>query len=208
MGWVLGLMALAGRAQTYDEWFEQTSTRKQYDEQQIGALGTFLSAAGQGYTIMESGLSTISGLKSGEYNLHNNFYSSLVQVNPVLGRMGEVAEILALQVGIVNRLNAALSRYRGSGAMNTGEIAYWGQVYQAVISAGIADVTVLTQILTADQLKMTDDQRMGRIRELDVSMRERYVTAAGMTDQGDMLCQQRMAQQAQIGTVRGLYGLQ
>ena len=90
--------ALSGRAQTMAEWFDQNATRKQYNDQQIAALGTFITVMGKGYSIVESGLSTIKGIKAGEFNLHSNFYASLESINPAIGNMGEIAEIIALQL--------------------------------------------------------------------------------------------------------------
>ena len=76
IGWLL-LVAGACRAQTTAEWLEQNKTRLKYYEQQIVTLQTYIGYAQKGYSIMESGLNTISELKAGEFNLHNAFYNSL-----------------------------------------------------------------------------------------------------------------------------------
>jgi len=201
------LMAVSCRAQLLGGFFDQNATRKQDNEQQIAALGTFITVAEKGYSIVESGLSTIKGLKTGEFNLHSTFYSSLSSVNPAIGNMGEVAEIVALQVATLERVNAALARYRAAGALGSDEVTAVSQVLQMALNAAISDVGMLIQIVTPGKLQMTDDQRMGRIRDLDAEARSRYVTVAGVTDQADLLSLQRQAAAADIGTVQGLYGI-
>lgn len=199
--------ALPGRAQTSAEWFDQNATRKRYNEEQIAELGTFIMVAEKGYSIVESGLSTIKGIKAGEFNLHSNFYASLESINPAIGNMGEMAEIIALQLATVERVNTALARYRQNGSIGVDEVTAVSQVLQGVVNAGISDVSTLMQIITPGRLQMTDDQRMGYIRELDASARARYALAAGVTDQADVVSLQRQAEMAQAATVIALYGL-
>jgi hypothetical protein len=86
-------------------------------------------------------------------------------------------------------------------------VEYIGQVYQTALTDAQADVTMLIEILTAGKLKMTDDQRMGRLRDLDQQMRDKYEFTAGFTDQADLLCLQRTQAASDIGTIQGLYGI-
>jgi hypothetical protein len=201
------LAAASCRAQLLGGFFEQNATRKQDNEQQVAALGAFITVSEKGYRIVESGLSTIKGIKSGEFDLHSTFYSSLKSINPSIGNMGEVAEIIALQAATAERVSAALSRYRQNGGLGVDELTAVGQVFQAVVNVGTADVNMLIQLLTAGVLQMTDDQRIAGIRELDAAARTRYGQTSEITDQADLLCLQRQTEAARIGTVRGLYGL-
>jgi len=205
--WVFLAGTLSGRAQTSSEWFDQNATRKQYNEEQIAALGTFIMVIEKGYSIVESGLSTIKGIKAGEFNLHSNFYAALESINPAVGNMGEIAEIVALQLATAKRVDAALSRYRQKGSLGMDEVSAVSQVLQGVVNAGISDAGLLIEIITPGKLQMTDDQRMGYIRGLDASARARYALAAGVTDQADVVSLQRQAEMAQAATVIGLYGL-
>jgi hypothetical protein len=206
IGWWL-LVAGACKAQTTAEWLEQNKTRLKYYEQQIVTLQTYIGYAQKGYSIMESGLNTISEIKSGEFNLHNAFYNSLEAVNPSIGNMGEVLEIIALQAATVERCTISLSRYRQTTGLHEDEVTYIGNVYALVLSEGISDISTLIDIITADKLKMTDDQRIARIGELDRSAKDRYGFATGFTDQADWLSLQRQTDGSDVGTIKGLYGL-
>lgn len=197
----------ACRAQTFAEWFEQTKTEHKYYLRQIAALQIFIGEAEKGYAILESGLNTIKGIKSGEFNMHNAFYNGLEAINPAIGNMGDLVEIVALQVAIVDRFSRVLVRYRQSVGMWYGEVDYIGKVYSVMLSAGMADINSLLDIITANKLKMTDDQRMERIREVDVAMKDRYAFAANLTNKADLLYVQRQAERTEVGTVKGLYGV-
>jgi len=209
--WLFGLlvlvMSMPVRAQTFAEWWEQNKTRLEYYAKQIAELQVYIGEAEKGYSIVENGINTIGQIKKGEFNLHNAFYSSLESVNPTIAKLGEVADIIALQAAIVERFSSSLSRYRQNAALQADEVAYIGQVYQTVLQDAEADVTVLIQILTAGQLKMTDDQRMARLHGLESAMRQRYAFTAGFTNQADLLCLQRAGATSDLGTVQGLYGI-
>jgi hypothetical protein len=200
-------MALPARAQTFSEWFKQNSTRLRYYASQIAALQTYLGEMERGYQVSNAGLATISGSKQGEFGLHQDYYASLGDINPVLGKLGEAAEIGVLQAAIIERFSNALTRYRNDGLLGAERLTYLGEVYSTVLQAGLADVATLTDVLTANHWQMTDDQRMGRIRELDAAMLDRYSFTLAFTDRADLLERQQVAEDTDIKAVMGLYGV-
>ena len=206
--WVaLLLCAVQSQGQTFDEWFEQNKTRKKYQEQQIGELQIYLGVLEKGYSIVESGLSTIKGIKSGEFNLHNSFYTSLWTVSPAVAGMAEVTEIVALQVAMVNRFSSALSRYRASPGLRSDELAYLTVVYGEIVKEGLADVTFLGQLLTDNTLEMSDDERMVKVLAVDSRTRQRYRATVDVTESADGIVAQRTGQGRDAGSVSRLYGL-
>lgn len=201
------LLVLSCRAQTFAEWFKQNSTRLKYCGRQIAALQAYLGELEKGYQISDAGLRAISDSKQGEYNSQNTYYASLWEINPSLGQLGEVAEIAALQAAIIQRFREALARYRRDGMLGADRLAYIGQVYSNLLQAGLADVQGLADVLTAHDWQMTDDQRIGRIRELDAAMRDRYAFTLSFTDRADMLERQQASELAAVGTVKAFYGV-
>lgn len=203
---LLGCASGAG-AQTFDEWFEQNSTRKKYQEQQIGDLQIYLGVLQQGYGIVESGLDTIQGIKAGEFDLHNNYYASLRTVSPVVTGMPEVQEIVSLQGQMVSRFSSALTRYRGSPGLRTNELTYLTGLYGEILQEGLADVTLLNEILTDNTLGMTDDERIRGVLLIDKRARERYRATVKVTNAADAIVVQRTSRAADAGVVSQLYGL-
>ena len=201
------LPVLPSRAQTFAEWFQQNSTRLQYYAKQIVALQLYLGEVGKGFQISNAGLGDIGSSKQGEFDLHNGYYTSLVEVNPDIGGSAEVTEIATLQAAIIQRFTDALARYRRDGILSADRVAYMAQVYSAVLQAGQADVETLTAVLTDHEWQMTDDQRMGRIRQLDAAMKDRYAFTLAFTDGADMLERGEAWEGTDVGTVKGLYGI-
>jgi hypothetical protein len=121
--------------------------------------------------------------------------------------MGEVSEIGALQVAIIQRFSAALTRYRNDGLLGPERLAYMSQIYSAVLQACLVDVETLAEVLKVGNWQMTDDQRVGRIKDLDASMRSRYSFTLDFTDRADLLERQQAAASAEITTLKDLYGV-
>jgi hypothetical protein len=207
IGCTLLLGTITVKAQTFSEWFNQNSTRLKYYGQQIAAFQVYIGELEKGNRASAAGLGAISASKKGEYDLHNGYYSSLGEINPVLGKMGEVAEIVRLQAAIIQRFTNALARYRAGGFLGPDQVIYIWQTYRNVLQAVLADVTLLMAVLTAYDYQMTDDQRMGRIRELDMAMRDRYAFTLAFTDGTDLLEQQQAAELAEVGNLKAFYGV-
>jgi hypothetical protein len=206
--WGMLLLCVAqSQAQTFDEWFEQNKTRKKYQKQQIGELQVYLEALEKGYAIVESGLNTIGGIKSGEFDLHNSFYTSLRMVSPVVSGMGEVADVVALQAATVERFSSALARYRASNGLRSDEVTYLVALYGEIINEGLADVTLLGEVLTDNTLEMSDDDRMLNVLTVDSRARQRYRATVEVTDAADAVVVQRTARSLDAGVVSQLYGL-
>jgi len=208
MMWVAFVLCAArSQGQTFDEWFEQNKTRKKYQEQQIGALQIYLGVLEKGYAIVESGLNTIKGIKTGEFSLHSSFYTSLRTVSPVVSGMAEVGEIVALQAALANRFAAALSRYRASPGLRSDELAYLVTLYGEIVKEGLADVTLLEEVLTDSTLEMSDDERMLKVLAVDSRARQRYRATVDVTNAADAVVAQRTRQAGDAGAVLKLYGL-
>jgi hypothetical protein len=207
--WLMLMVCLSGavRAQTFAEWFDQKKTRLEYYEKQIAALQVYIGLEQKGMKLVQSGLNLIGDIKKGEFDLHNDFYASLEAINPSVGNMAEVAEIVALQAAIIEKFKQSLARYRSGAGLNGTEIGYIGQVYSNLMAAGLEDINALVSLTTANKLKMRDDERVLAIRALDGDMRDKYQFAVAFTGQADLFGQQRLEKQAELGSIGAWYGL-
>src|SRR4051812_23729293 len=97
-------------AQTFDEWFKQNKTQRKYLIQQIAAFKVYIGYVQKGYSIAKKGLTTIGSIKNGDLNLHNEFFSSLKNVNPGIMKYSKVADIIAYQIKIIHTYKAVYSQ--------------------------------------------------------------------------------------------------
>lgn len=185
-------------AQTWDEWFNQKSTQKKYLLQQIAAFEAYLTYAKKGYDIANKGISTISSLKKGELNLHQTFFGSLKIVNPKIKNAAIVADIIALQISIIQQFKRSINSCKKSGQFNKDEVAYVGRVYANLITECLKDVDELISVTTDGELQMKDDERIKRITAIHTSMQDKYTFTQSFTNESSILVAQRMKEQNDV----------
>jgi hypothetical protein len=204
---VIVLFARDGKAQVLGGIFDQGATELKDYAKQIAALQAYIVDAEKGYKIVETGLSDIKSITQGEFSLHQAFFSSLAAVNPKIANMAEVAEILALQVSIVEGFSKAMNRWKQSGGLSSGEMGYIGQVYSTICQLALQDVGDLLTLTTPGQLTMPDGQRINRIQSLDGDIKQQYVFVQQFSGQTDLLVAERQGAGGDAAVLQQLYGI-
>jgi hypothetical protein len=187
--------------------FGQNQTKIKYLLQQIATLQTYIGYVEKGYKIASSGLHTISDIKNGEFNLHEVFFSSLKTVNPKIKNAAEVAEIIALQISIVNHFKKAIQTYKSSSYFNNDEMSYIGNVYGALTADCLKDIDGLISVITDYTLQMTDDERIKQINKLYADMQDKKAFTQSFTNNAFLLAQQRQKEQNDISVTQQLYNV-
>src|SRR5215217_1209124 len=121
------------QAQTFDEWFRQNATQKKYLIQQIAALKVYLDYVQKGYAIAQKGLTTIGHIKQGDFNLHRDFFNSLKGVNPNIERYTKVADMVALQLKVVQVYNKVRKQVNNDNLFGAKEMDYIFKVFENVL---------------------------------------------------------------------------
>lgn len=200
------LLTISGslQAQTFKEWFRQKKTQKEYLVQQIVALQVYIGYAKKGYRIAKDGLNTIGGFTKGEFDLHGDFIHSLKKVNPEIKRYAKVADIIAMQVKIVQNHSRTLRQLRRSDALSGDELAYIGRVFGRLLDDCERTLDELIDLTTDSSLEMKDDERMARIDRLYLDMRDKYTFSQGFGNDAQMLAASRKKELMDIQTSRAL----
>ncbi|HVU97746.1 MAG TPA: hypothetical protein VHE34_21125 [Puia sp.] len=150
--------------------------------EQIARLETTLQQLKRGYEIVRQGLSTISAIKQGQFDLHNIFFSSLMHVNPSIQQYSKIADILAMQGQILLGCRTTLPQYVSSGMFNARDLGYLSAVYTNLKELTSKDVDELLDLVSNDFWQMSDDQRMRRINQLYDKVEEKYVFLQAFTN--------------------------
>lgn len=195
-------------AQTFAEWFRQTSTQKKYLLQQISALQVYAGYLSKGYNIAKEGLTTIQGIKHGDLNLHSNYFTSLITVNPAIRRYAKVADIISLQISIIKQAAKTVKDCRNSRQLTTAELNYLQKVFDALLDDCARCLDALFNLITDGQISMKDDERIAAIDKLydDMADKQVFARAFGNTSKG--LCVQRQNDQNNITISKKINGLQ
>ncbi|HRO41749.1 MAG TPA: hypothetical protein PLY79_10310 [Ferruginibacter sp.] len=195
------------KAQTFAEWFQQKKTQKKYLIQQIAALQVYIGYAKKGYKIAKEGLNTIGGFTKGEFNLHTDYLNSLKSVNPEVRRYVKVAEIIALQVKIIQNYNRTYRQLNSSDAFSEDELAYIGRVYSRLLDDCDKTLDELITITTDGKLEMKDDERIERIDKLYLDMQDKFTFSQSFSNDAKSLAASRLNDKSDVQTSRVLQGI-
>jgi hypothetical protein len=203
------LVSAAGglQAQTFAEWFQQKKTQKKYLLQQIAALQVYIGYAQKGYNIAKEGLTTIGGFTRGEFNLHTDYFNSLKSVNPEIKRYAKVADIIALQIKIVQNYNRTYRQINSSDAFSNDELAYIGRVFGRLLDDCDKTLDELITITTDSKLEMKDNERMDRIDKLYLDMQDKFTFSQSFSNDAKSLAASRLKEKTDVQTSRVLQGI-
>lgn len=199
----LGFMPGLARAQTFAEWFKQSSTQKKYLLQQIAALQVYSTYLRKGYAVAKGGLGSISGSLLSENGLHGNYYNSLKNVNPAIATNSWVKEIVRWQ----NDILLLTGSWKKIDGFNAGEMHYLDAVRTALLTDCTQVINTLQEVVSDGKLEMSDADRLKLIAKLHGQMREDYVFAKGFTAQVKIYGAQRGQEKNNVQALKNDYGI-
>lgn len=175
--------------------------------QQIAALQTYIGYAKKGYTVVKKGLNFIGDVKKGEVNLHSDYFSSLLKVNPKVRNYVRVAEIIALQIKILKVRKITFELVRQDYLFHGDELDYIGKTFEHLIDNCNDTLDQLFIITTDTKLEMTDDQRIERIDGLYSVMMEHYSFCENFSEQIRILSLSKAKEKSDVKQSQNLNGL-
>lgn len=194
------------KAQTFAEWFQQKKTQKKYLIEQIAAFKIYIGYVQKGYSIAQKGLSTISNIKKGDFNLHKDFFSSLKIINPAIRNYAKVTDIIALQIKTVKVYKDTYRQVQSSNLFNSAEVEYVFKVFASLLSDCTDVIDALITVTAKGELEMKDDGRLKRIDALYSSMQDNYTFAQSFSAETKLLTVQRMKEKNDVQTIRLITG--
>lgn len=194
-------------AQTWVEWFSQKKTQIKYLTQQIAALEVYAGYLQKGYHIAQQGLTAISDIKNGEFNLHKDYFGSLSSVNPAITKDARIAAIIAMQASIVQRYRKAYANAQSSGQFNGGEINYIYSVFTHLLDDCSNDLAELINLTTAGKYQLTDEERIKRLDMLYGSMWNKYAFAQSFSNQTRVMALSRAKESSDATMLQQLYNI-
>jgi hypothetical protein len=195
------------RSQTFSEWFQQKKTQKKYLVQQIALLQVYLGYLKKGYTIVNNGITTVRQIRSGEFDLHSTFYTSLSRVNPQIKQYSKAAAILRNQQLILSTYRSTIESIRGSPYVPAEQTDWLYRTCQPFLEDVAATTHHLIAVLTNGRLKMSDNERIGQIDKLYDQSKKQLIFIQQMATDASMLKTQRSKDQYENEYLRRQYQL-
>ena len=188
----------AAEAQTWEEWFQQKKTQKKYLLAQIAALKVYGKYAMDGYNIATKGIATFHNIKNGDFNLHRDFLGSLKIINPRIKKYTKVADIIALQVRIIQQTTQALQRIRSAQLFTPDELKHCTNVFEHLLTECAKNIDELFMIILPTTLAMKDDERIMRLDNIYADMQDKYSFSTAFTNELKLTTTQRLTNEVEI----------
>lgn len=161
----------------------------------------------KGYDILFKGYTTIKNLSEGNFKLHKAFLDALLEVNPKVKDYYKVAGIVDYQIKLLREQQAAYNRFRQQGNLTEDELRYLAEVYGNLIKLSLRNLDELASVVTANKLRMSDDERLKAIDAVYADMEEKLVFLRHFNGQASVLAAQRAKDRHEAETIKKLEGL-
>jgi hypothetical protein len=193
-----------------DKAFAQAQDIEQLtlDIEKLAQFKQILADMKTGYNVISTGYSTISSISQGTFNLHQGFLNGLLAVSPPLRAYSRVAQIISYQETLLSEYKSAYSNFKSGGRFTPQEISYMGTVYQNLFSQSVNNLSALTMVMTNNQLRMSDDERLMQIDRIDKNMQTELSFLRSFNNRQAALDAQRARQQQDSKSLQQLYGPQ
>ncbi|MHA4811777.1 hypothetical protein ACX0G9_27015 [Flavitalea flava] len=178
-------------AQTFDEWFRQGKTRKKYLIKQVAALEDLLLTTEEGWRIAEEGIHDIGAIKNGEFDMHQSYFESLKNVNPVIKSDVYIRNIHQ-KIGILYMLlTQALLKWQKSPFLDMEELHTKSLLCLEMGELGEELADDLEKISTDGIYQLSDGERLIGIQLLEDQFLKLSGLARTFIDDTDLFISQR-----------------
>lgn len=126
-----------------------------------------------GYKILNGGYNTVKDLSEGNFSLHKTFLDGLMEVSPTVKKYRKVNLIIEAQFALVKEYKSAFSRFKADGSFNTKELEHIEKVYGNLLKLSLRNLDELAGVITAGQMRMSDDERLRAIDRIYEDMEEK-----------------------------------
>jgi hypothetical protein len=177
------------------------------DVEKFSQFKQILSDMKKGYDIVSKGYNTIKNISQGTFDLHKAFLDGLLEVSPLVKKYKKVADIVSMQIQLVKEYKSAFKKFQGSKLFYVKEIDYISKVYSNLFNASLKNIDALVTVITANQLRMTDDERLNRIDDIYNEMQDKLVFLRHFNTNTSILALQKGKEGNDVTVMRKLYDI-
>lgn len=158
-----------------------------------------------GYRILNGGYNTIKDLSQGNFSLHQTFIDGLMQVSPAVRKYKRIGAIANYQMLLVKEYKGALKRFKSISLFNDKEIQYIEKVYANLFKQSLRSLDELTTVVTANKLRMSDDERLESIDRIYLDMQDKLLFLRNFNANTSVLSVQRSKEYNDVDSLKELY---
>ncbi|WP_427874041.1 TerB family tellurite resistance protein [Flavobacterium sp. MMS24-S5] len=166
--------------------------------EKLSQFKKILSDMKKGYELLSNGYKRVKDMSEGNFSLHKAFLDALMQVSPMVKNYKRVGDVVNYQILLVKESRNALGRLTTSESFNEKEIKYFDQVYGYLLSESLRNLDELTMVITADKLRMSDDERLEAIDNIYLQMQDKLFFMRDFTASANLLLLQRAKEKKDV----------
>lgn len=183
----------------------QESAQLVLNYEKLRQLEEILDNMYKGYKILAKGYNTIKNVAEGNFSLHQVFLDGLYAVNPSVRNYKRIPYIIQYQQFIVKEGRRAFDRFRNDTNLTVREIKYLENVYSHLFTQSLRNLNELLTIITASQLRMSDEERLQAIDRIYRDMENKIFFLNAFNNSTQVLLIQRAREQRNIDRIRKLH---
>jgi DNA repair ATPase RecN len=157
------------------------------------------------YEVLYGGYTTIKNISEGNFNLHETFLNGLLEASPAVKKYKKIADVISLQVRLVKEYKSAFNQFKNSGHFTIEELDYMGKVYGRLFNESLKHLDDLVNVLTANKMRMSDDERLKTIDKIYAGMAEKMSFLRHFNSGNSLLGIQRAHEQRDVDVMRRLH---
>lgn len=177
------------------------------DVQKLAALKNILTDLKKGYEIVSGGYNTIKNISEGNFNLHQAFLNSLLEVSPAVRNYKRIADIITAQVKIVSEYKTAFRQFRETNLFTLDEIDYLSNVYKNLFNQSVKNLDALVAVVTAHKLRMSDDERLSAIDDIWKEVENELMFLRHFNSSTKILALQRAKDANDVSVINQIYNV-
>lgn len=175
--------------------------------EKLAQLKSILENLKKGYDIVFTGYNTVKNISEGNFSMHKLFLDGLMEVSPAVKKYHKVAGIIKYQLTLVKEYKSAFNRFKSINWFSPDEITYLGRVYDNLFKSSLQNLDELATVITANKLRMGDDERLAAIDEIHKDMEHKINFLRHFNKEAHFLAVQRLREQKEVDVMKELYNI-
>jgi regulatory protein YycH of two-component signal transduction system YycFG len=183
----------------------QEATQLLLNYEKLKQLEEILDNMYKGYKILSQGYNRVKDIAEGNYSLHEVFLDGLFAVNPSVAKYQRIPDIIRYQSLLVKEYRRAFNRFKNDPNLTADEVRYLEKVYSYLVRQSLRNLEELTMIITANKLRMSDDERIQSIDRIYFDIENKLSFLRYFNNSTQVLVVQRTKESSEVGAMQKLY---
>jgi hypothetical protein len=186
----------------------QEATQLILNYEKLKQLEEILDNMYKGYKILSSGYNRVKDIAEGNYSLHQVFLDGLFAVNPSVAQYKRIPYIIRYQSLLMKEYKRAFDKFKNDPNLTPDEVKYLERVYSYLVKQSLRNLEELTMIVTANKLRMSDDERIQSIDRIYFDIENKLSFLRYFNNSTQVLIVQRAKESGEVGSVKKLYEIE